>query len=81
MIARYKSRPLVPVDAVQWDGTNIEEIQTICPEVQIYGTMLVIPSEVGPAEAYVSNVIMKEVGINKWNVLNDDVFHALYMPQ
>jgi hypothetical protein len=83
MIARYKSRPITPVDAVMWDGTNITEVQAICPQVEIptHGTTLIFPGDTGPTELYVGEMIMREVGGNRWTKLRADVFAALYMPQ
>jgi hypothetical protein len=82
MNTRYKAKTIMPVDAVIWNGENIAEIQNLCPEVQIpeTGTMLVIPTDQGPAEIYVGNVIMKNVGTGKYSGLDADVFFGLYEP-
>jgi hypothetical protein len=81
MSARYKSRPITPVDAVMWNGTNLEEVQTLCPEVEVRGTMLVIPTETGPMDVYVGDYVMKNVAGGKFTKLDADVFDGLYMPQ
>jgi hypothetical protein len=84
MIARYKSRPITPVDATAWNGENITEVQAICPQVARVGnsSTLTFPSPAGPAELYVGEVIMRNVGgPDRWSKLREDVFVGLYEPQ
>jgi hypothetical protein len=82
MSTRYKSKPISPVDAVMWNGINIEEVLALCPEVQIpaTGTVLTIPVGEGFAEVYVEDVIMKNVGTGGYSKLDADVFYGLYEP-
>jgi hypothetical protein len=84
MIARYKSRPITPVDATVWNGENITEVQAICPQVQRAGnsTTLTFPGPTGPSELYVGEVIMRNVGgQDRFSKLREDVFVGLYEPQ
>jgi hypothetical protein len=68
----------MPVDVVVYDGANAEEIQAFCPEAQAQGTMFVIPTEQGPAELYVGDVLMKSIGTGSYSRLDADVFFGLY---
>jgi hypothetical protein len=79
-MTRYRAKTISPVDAVLWNGINIEEVVALCPEVQIpiLGTVLMIPVEEGFAEVYVEDVIMKNVGSGKYSKLDADVFYGLY---
>jgi hypothetical protein len=80
MITRYKSRPITPVDAVQWNGENFDEVQGLCPAVQKGGgSMLLIPDP--GFELYVSDYLMKNVAGGTYTKLAEAVFVGLYMPQ
>ena len=66
-----------------WNGENLTEVQAVCPQVEIpaFGSTLVFPGSTGPTDLHVSEVIMRDVGQNRWTKLSADVFEGLYMPQ
>jgi hypothetical protein len=79
-MTRYRAKTISPVDAVLWNGMNIEEVMALCPEVQIpaLGTVLTIPVGGGFVEVYVEDVILKNVGTGLYSKLDADVFYGLY---
>lgn len=82
-IARYKNKPITPVDAVLWTGTNLEEVQTLCPgvtvpEPEIAPWILTIPDGFN---LVVGEYLMKNVAGGTYTKLGADVFVGLYMPQ
>lgn len=84
MTARYKSRPITPVDAVQWNGINFTEVQALCPQVvrvSESGTLLNIPTAEGTAEVYISEVIMRSLGNGGFTKMDYALFHVLYEVQ
>jgi hypothetical protein len=83
-IIRYKVRPITPVDAVMWNGENLAEVQTLCPEATKPGTgsMLSVPAANGTGfELYIGEYLMKNVAGGTYTKLSEDVFVGLYMPQ
>jgi hypothetical protein len=84
MIDRYKSRPITPVDATVWNGENLSEVQTVCPQAEQVGnsSILTFPGPGGQAELYVGEVIMRDVGqVSRYTKLREDVFVGLYEKQ
>lgn len=82
MIVRYKNKPITPVDAVLWDGTNLAEVQSLCPEVTVPDPVvapwiIMIPFGVAvvPGE-----YVMKLVAGGAYSKLGADVFVGLYTP-
>lgn len=83
-IVRYKNKPITPVDAVLWDGTNFEEIKTLCPEVTVpypdsAPSMLWIPS--ASIDVLAGEYVMKNVAGGTYSKLAGDVFVGLYTLQ
>jgi hypothetical protein len=79
---RYKNKPITPVDAVRWNGENLDEVKTICPEAEKPGPalMLWIPGPEETIEVYVTEYVMKNVGTGTYSKLGENVFAGLYMP-
>jgi hypothetical protein len=81
MSTRYKAKTITPVDVVIWNGENFAEVQALCPAVEKHGTMLIIPTDLGPAEVYVGQVVMRNIGTAEFSKMGMDVFCGLYEPQ
>lgn len=81
MIVRYKSKPITPVDAVAWDGQNLEEVQELCPEAVASGPELLPPflTIPGGVTAVAGDYIIKNVAGGTYSKLSADVFVGLYM--
>jgi hypothetical protein len=82
MSARYKAKPITPVDAVRWNGENLSEVQDLCPEATpvLYAPFW-ITTEAGQVEVYTGEILMKSIGTQKYSKLTAEVFSALYEPQ
>lgn len=60
MVREYVKKP-IPIRALQWDGTNTEEVRKFCPSVRIQGHTLVVPTLEGDHIASKSDFIIKGV--------------------
>jgi hypothetical protein len=78
---RYKPSPLTPVDAVQWNGLNFAEVLVICPQAELVGTMIRIPTPKGITEAFVGVMVLRYLGSGENATMNYELFHVLYEVQ
>jgi hypothetical protein len=80
MIQRYKARTIIQADAVMWDGANLAEVQTICPEAvwDAENFLLTIQTETGPTFISVGTFVLRDVGTERISVISGDAFRALY---
>lgn len=85
MSFRYKSKPITPVDAVRWNGDNLADMQSLCPEARVMDPtvpwIISIPVEGGTTAVLTSEYVMKNVGTGFYSKLSEDVFLGLYTPQ
>ena len=80
MISRYKARTIMPADAVQWDGSNLNEIQILCPTAtKPAGTSsITVPTTEGEQKLNVSGWLIKDVSKGSIWLLDDLTFRALF---
>jgi hypothetical protein len=83
MIVRYRSKPITPVDVVQWTGHNLAEVQELCPEASVPDPevvgLLFIPGAGSATITVISGeYVMRDVGGGTYSKLAEDVFVGLY---
>ncbi len=80
MICKYRKRPVI-VEAVQWDGTNNEEVLKLCPKAFILHNNLIaymrIPTLEGVMYALVGDYIIKGIK-GEFYPCKSDIFKETY---
>ena len=77
-VGRYDPRLITPIEAVTWNGDNFGEVQVVCPQASVVGSVVSIP---GLPEVYVGEVVIRELSNGKFSKADSGLFKLLYESQ
>lgn len=77
MVKQYKKKPVV-VEALQWTGTNYEEMSAFCTDIKSrHGSSIIIDTLEGDMTAYVDAYIIKGLA-GEFYPVREDIFKESY---
>ena len=76
MVQMYRKKPIA-IEAVQWDGTNIDAIMRFCPDATYSVSGLIISTLEGELHASAGDYIIRGVS-GEFYPCKPDIFQATY---